>query len=81
MCVYHTYPDKERLVSQSVATLGQVLNGHPVGAVAWRLVAAVLLSTQHTQNRQWERLSGAATQFLNLRNCFISITLFDTIAA
>lgn len=36
------HPDKERLVSQSVAPLRQVLNGDSVGAVAGRVVHALL---------------------------------------
>lgn len=36
------HPNKERLVSQSVASLRQVLNGHSVGAVAGWVVHAVL---------------------------------------
>lgn len=41
--VHHTHPNKERLVSQSVASLRQVLDGNPVGAVAGWVVHAVLL--------------------------------------
>ncbi len=45
VCVYvhSTHPDKEGLVSQSVASLREVLDGNPVGAVAGWVVHAVLL--------------------------------------
>lgn len=43
MCVRRAHPDKEGLVSQPVASLGEVLNGHPVGAVAGRVVHVLLL--------------------------------------
>lgn len=43
VCVQSTHPNKEGLVSQSVAALRQVLNGHSVGTVAGWVVHAVLL--------------------------------------
>lgn len=50
VCVGGTHPDKEGFVSQSVASLGEVLNGDPVGAVAGRLVHVLLL--QGTQEHR-----------------------------
>ena len=43
MCVQSSHPNKDGLVSQSVAALRQVLNGDSVRTVAGRVVHAVLL--------------------------------------
>lgn len=42
-CAQSPHPNKESLVSQSVASLRQVLNGNSVGAVAGWVVQAMFL--------------------------------------
>lgn len=49
---FSTHPDKDGLIPESVASLGQVLNRHSVRAIAGWIIQAMLLHERHEHSRQ-----------------------------